>query len=355
VLNNVSRERRRLRERITLEDELTRLLEANVPSARDCRLVRRVLGWDGQRGCCLKHAGEEFGITRERARQIYDQAIARIRRAQLSSTLDDALALVNRMSNRAAGDIEAELVQRGLTRHPFAIPALLKTAEVFGRCPAFTLEETGGKLFVVAAPGLIPSIIKAAMKSSDTWGVHNASALCFAIPERHRRRNDRLFIRQVLNTRGDIRWLDAAQETFWLASLPRNPMVRCLKKVIGFASPVSLLDVERAISRLPAKRRPMLSRSLLIKFCEQAPFCRVANGYVERVTPLAEANLTSRAERIVCGILARNGNELSIQNLQSLCVSAGVMKPNFSRIVLHSPLIVRRAPGIYSVITARPS
>jgi hypothetical protein len=355
VLRNVSSQPTPLPERTPLEDQLTHLLEANVPSARDGRLVRRVLGWDGQRGCCLKHAGEEFGITRERARQIYDQAIARIRTAGVSSALDQVLAFVNRMSNRAADDIEAELHVRRFTRYPFAIRALLKTAQVFGRVPAFTLEETGGKLFVVAAPGLVPSIIKAALRSSATWGVQNASALCSAIPERHRRRNDRLFIRQVLNTRRDIRWLDSAEETFWLASVPWNPMVRCLKKVIGYASPVALLDLHRAISRLPAKHRPTLSRRLLIKFCEQAPFCRVANGCVELVAPLPESNLTSDAERIVCAILARNGNELSIQSLQSLCVSAGVMKPNFSRIVLHSPLIVRRAPGIYSVITARSS
>lgn len=338
-----------------LESELTRLLEANVPSARDGHLVRRVLGWDGQRGCCLKHAGEEFRITRERARQIYGKAIARIRTAEISSTLDELLALVHRMSNRAAGDIESELHQRRFTRYPFAIHALLKTAQVFGRVPAFTLEETAGKWFVVAAPGLVPSIIKAALRSSATWGIQNTSALCSSIPELHRRRNDRLFIRQVLSTRPDIRWLDAAEETFWLASVPWNPMVRCLKKVVCYASPVALLDLQRAISRLPAKHRPTLSHRLLLKFCEQAPFCRVANGCVELVTPLAESNLTSDAERIVCGILARNGNGLPIQSLESLCLSAGVMKPNFWRIVLHSPLIVRRAPGIYSVITARSS
>jgi len=336
-----------------LEDELTRLLEAHVPSARDCRLVRRVLGWDGQRGCCLKHAGEELGITRERARQIYDQSIARIRADTLSSTLDEALALVNRRSNRAAEDIEAELLLPGFTRYPFAIRALLRTAQVFGRVPAFTLEETGGKLFVVGAPGLLPSIIKAALKSSAAWGVQNVSALCSAVPGLHRQRNDRLFVRQVLNTRRDIRWLDDAEETFWLASVPWNPMLRCLKKVICYASPVALVDLHRAISRLPARHRPTLSLRLLTKFCEQAPFCRVANGCVELVGPLAETNLASHAERIVCGILVRNGNELPIQSLQGLCVAAGVMKPNLSRIVLHSPLIVRRAPGIYSVITAR--
>jgi hypothetical protein len=344
VLRRVSRKRK------FLEDELTHLLEAHVPSARDCRLVRRVLGWDGKRGCCLKDAGEELGISRERARQIYDQAIEQIRNAEVSSALGGVLAFVNRMSNRAAGDIEAELQLRGFTRSAFAIRALLKTAQVFGRVPQFILEETGGTLFVVDGAGVVRSIIKAALRSSARQGVQNVSALCSAIAPAHRRRNDRLLIRQVLNTRRDIRWLDSPEETFWLASVPRNPMVRCLEKVICYASPVALSDLHRAIGRLPGKRRATVSRGLLTKFCEQVPFCLVANGCVERVTQPAPGKLISDSERIVCQILMQNGNALDIQRLQSLCAPAGIPKPNLWRIVLHSPLIFRRAPRIYSVI-----
>src|SRR5579862_866455 len=274
-----------------LEDDLTRLLEANVSSPRDCRLVQRVLGWDGQRGCGQKRAAEEFGITRERARQIYDQSIGQIRSAKtrpakLGSTLDEALMVVNRMCNRAADDVTVELQRRGLTRHLLPLAALLKTAEVFGRAPDFTLEKTGRKMFVVAGPGLAQSVIKAAVRLSNRQGVQNIAALCSAIPRQHRRRNDALFVRQVLETRKDLRWLDAAHETFWLPSVPRNPMVRCIKKVIAYASPVAVSDLHRAISRLPAKRGTPISRRLLIKFCEQLSFCRVTGGYVERAAPL---------------------------------------------------------------------
>jgi hypothetical protein len=344
---------RRTSQRTLLEDDLTRLLESTVPSPRDCRLVRRVLGWDGQGGCGLKDAGEELRITRERARQIYDQAIAQIRSAEVGSGLDETLAFVSRMSNRGANDIEAELLLRRFTRYPFALRALRKTAQVFGRALEFTLEETGGKLFVVAGPGVVPSIIKAALRSSGRRGVQNVSALCSAIPAIHRRRSDRLLIRQVLNTRRDIRWLDSAEEAFWLASVPRNPMVRCLKKVICYVSPVALSDLHRAIGRLPPKQRATISRRVLTNFCRQVPLCRVTNGCVERVTQLAAGKLISDTERIVCQILMQNGNQLAIERLQRLCASAGVSRPNLWRIVLHSPLIFRRAPRIYSVITAR--
>lgn len=330
-----------------------RLLESKLASARDCLLVRRVLGWDGKRGCCLKDAGDEFGITRERSRQIYDHAIEQIRTAEVSSTLDEMLAFVSRMSNKAAEDIETALLLRGFTRYRFAIRALLKTAQVFGRTPELTLEETGGKLFVVAGPGIVRSIIKAALRSSSQYGVQNVAGLCSAIPRHHRRRKDRLFVRQVLNTRHDIRWLDTAEETFWLASVPRNPLVWCIKKVVSYTSPVAVSDLHRAIGRLPAKRRTILSRRLFMKFCEQMPFCRVVNGGVERVAPLAASNLISDAELRVCRILRRNGNELSIQRLQDLSASAGVLRPNLWRIVSHSPLIFRRARGVYRVITTR--
>ncbi|MGP0076346.1 MAG: hypothetical protein ACLPWF_30900 [Bryobacteraceae bacterium] len=338
--------------RTPLEDHLTRLLESNVRSARDCRLVRRVLGWDGQRGSCLKDAGEELGITRERARQIYDQSIERIPIAEVSSTLDETLAFVSRMSNRWADDIEAEMQLRGFTRYPFAIGALLKTAQVFGRVPDFAVEKTSGKWFVVAGAGLVRSITKAALRSNNRQGVQTVSALHSAIPTKYRRRNDRVFIRQVLNTRRDIRWLDVAEETFWLAAAPRNPMVRCVKKVLCYASPVAFSDLYRAIGRLPANRRAKLSLRLFIKFCEQAPFCRVADGCGERVAPIAAGNLISGAERVVCRILRQNGNELSVGRLQSLCASAGVPKPNLWRIILYSPLIYKSAPRVYRVITA---
>ena len=338
--------------RTPLEDELTHLLEANVPNPRDCRLARRVLGWDGQGGSCLSDAGEELGISRERARQIYDHAIAQIRTAEVGGALDEVLTFVDRMSNRAADDIEAELQVRGFTRYPFAMRSLLKTASLFGRVPDFTVEATGGKLFVAAGAGVIQSIIKAALRSSSRLGVQNVSALRSAIPRRYRRLNDILFIRQVLNTRRDIRWLDA-EETFWLASVPRNPMVRCLKKVICYVSPVALSDLHRAIGRLPARRRATVNRPILINFCKQVPICRVTKDCVERVMPLAASNLISGAERIVCRILRRNGNELSVRRLQSLCASAGVGAPNLWRILLHSPLIFRPAPRIYRVITAR--
>jgi hypothetical protein len=339
--------------RIALEDELTQLLEAEVPSARDRQLVRRVLGWDGKGGCPLKRAGDEAGITRERSRQIYDRAIEAIQSCELSSSLDDVLAFVSRTSNRDAGDVESDLQIGGLTRRRFELRALMKTARVFGRIPKFTAEASGGKLFAVASPGVVRAILKAAHRASTRYGIQTVSEMCGAIPGDRRRASDRTLVRQVLKTRDDIRWLDAREETFWLASVPRNPMILYLKKVLSFAAPVTISDLHRAIARLPGKRRAAVTRRQLVNFCSQVPFCRLSNGCVEPVGRLTATNLISKPERMICRILQRHGNELPIKRLRMLCTSAGVTAPNFWRIVLYSPLIYRRAPRIYRVVTAK--
>jgi hypothetical protein len=340
--------------RAPLEDELIRLLDANVPSPRDRQVVARVLGWDGQGGCLLAQAGEEAGITRERARQVYDRAAERIRGCKLSSSLDEVLAFVRRRRNRAEEDIQGELQLRRLTNHKFGMQALIQTARLFGRTPGFTLEETGGKRFVVTGAGVVGSILKAALRSSSRFGVQTVREMCVAIPPGLRTANDRLLIRQILGTRNDLRWLDDEEQWFYLASVPRNPIVACIKKLLSFASPVSPADIERATRRLPRKRKTPIPRAALIGLCRDAPFCRMRNGSVELVAAQGAVTPLDGAEGKVCRLLKRHGNELAFECLASLCESAGVTRANLWRIVLHSPLIYRKARKIYRLVTAQP-
>jgi hypothetical protein len=339
---------------MSLEDELTRLLEAKVPTPRDRQLVRRVLGWDGQGGCSLKQAGDEVGITRERSRQIYQSAVELLQTCELSSALDDVLAFVNLTCNRDADDVQTELQRRGFTRCRFGARALVQTARIFGRAPDFTIEETGGKLFVVAGPGVVRSILKAALRSSTRYGIQTVSEVCTAIPLDCRRACDRILVRQILKTRNDTRWLDTREQWFWLASVPRNPVVACLKKLLHYASSVSIVDIHRAIGRLPRKRKTPIKREAVVGFCRQAPFCRLRNESVELVASFGAVKALSSAEATVCRILKRNGNELRVDRLQELCASAGITKPNLWRIILYSPLVFRRASGIYRLVTASP-
>jgi len=323
-----------------------------VPSPRDRQLVRRTLGWDGQGGSFLKNAGEEFGITRERARQVFDRAVEQIRDLPLGETLEEALGLVRCLCNQSADRIQAELRRQGFTRYEFALPVLVKTALLFGRAPKFALEEAGGRLFAVTGPGVVRSVLRAVQQSSTRYGVQTVEDICAAIPQRRRTARDELLIRQILETRADLCWLDQDKQWFWLATLARNPVVRCAKKLLVHASPLTLASLHQAIHRLPRERKVPLPLDALARFCRQAPFCRVRGGTVEVAGQLPSKSLVSRAEAVVCEILRRHGNELPFERLRVLCASTGVSEPNLWRIVLHSPLVFRSAPRTYRLVTA---
>ena len=57
-----------------LEEELEGLISSRIREKR-LPIVRRVLGWDGGVGTTLETAGHEFGLTRERIRQIVSSSL----------------------------------------------------------------------------------------------------------------------------------------------------------------------------------------------------------------------------------------------------------------------------------------
>jgi hypothetical protein len=218
----------------------------------------------------------------------------------------------------------------------------------------FVLERANSKVFVVAGAGVVRSILKAAHRSSSRYGLQTVPEIARAIPVNSRTSKDLLLVRQVLATREDLRWLDPRQQWFWLASVPRNPVVGCIKKLLQYASPLGLGDIERATKRLPRKRATPIPRQALIGFCRQAPFCRTDSDFVELVGSLGSAKL-GEAEAKVCRILKRNKNELKFGCLETLSAAVGVTQSNLWRIVQYSPLIFRKAPRLYRLVTPRPN
>ena len=228
---------------------------------------------------------------------------------------------------------------------------LQKTAEIFGRTPKFKLEEAGGRSFVVATAGLVELILKTAQRRSSRFGLVTVAEICAVIAADCRGSDVRSFVHQVLSTRDDIRWLDAGQEWFWLASTPRNPLVASVRKLLSYASRVSFVDVQRAAARLPRKPKTAIKPAALREFCQQAPFCRLRGNTVELVPAFASSKLVHGPEAVVCRILRRNGNELLFERLQALCEASGVSRPNLWRIVLYSPLIYRTRRRVYRVVS----
>lgn len=74
----------------SLKKEIKRIL--TILPARDADIIRRYFGLDGGVGLTLEEIGSQFGLTRERVRQIKERSLRRLRRATSSKSLQSYLS-----------------------------------------------------------------------------------------------------------------------------------------------------------------------------------------------------------------------------------------------------------------------
>ena len=321
-----------------------------LKSARNRQLVARHLGWDGGTPCSLKEAGAEFHLTRERARQVYGEALPLIRQCAETPTLDAVLALVRKRQHELVSEVEAELKQLGLTRGRFSLLGVLSAAQVFRRAPGFELHEFGGALFVGQVLPVGRIVQNVAVKRVAHHGAVCVSAICREVCRRLGRSIDDELVRRLLRTREDIAWLDKEGEWFTLTTVPRNRLVARVRKVLAVHPRIRVSALYEAITR---DYEPLnIPEGILRSFCVQSPWCGVHGQHVEaEITPRVEEMLAG-GEAIVCEILRNHGGAMPLSELNRLSRTAGVRRSNLWRVLSFSPLIQRLDREFYGLIGA---
>ena len=331
---------------MTLDTNLQSALKS-VKSLRNRKLVARHLGWDGRPPCSLQEAGAEFHVTRERARQIYADALPLLRQSGVPA-LDAVLSYVQKQSHERVCDVEEKLRRQGMTGERLTLQGVLRAADVFNRKPLFQLRRVGDTLVIGPVSKMASAILDTAIKTVGQHGAAHVPGLCREVSARRARPVDEQLVRRILQTRSDIRWLDKAGEWFWLASVSRNRLLTRIEKVLAVHARIRLSKLHQAVSRAykPLTIPPAVLRSL----CAQLSWCRVDGQYVKaRAVPRMEEVL-SGAESVVCRILKNHGAPMPLQRLQQFCLAAGVKRENFWRILSFSPVVRRLDRQVYGLV-----
>jgi RNA polymerase primary sigma factor len=74
----------------SLKNEIKRVL--TILPSRDADIIKTYFGLDGGVGLTLEEIGDQFGLTRERVRQIKERSLRRLRRATSSKSLKSYLS-----------------------------------------------------------------------------------------------------------------------------------------------------------------------------------------------------------------------------------------------------------------------
>lgn len=339
--------RNRAVRRTPLEAELSELL-GGLKKPRDRKLIARHLGWDGGPPCSLSEAGAVFQISRERARQVYAGAVPLIRRHGSAPSLDSILSYIRRHEQEPVSDVERELQEHGFTNDRFSLHGVLTAARLLGRNPGVDLVRFGGTWFVGEVSKVGRAILVTAAKRVEHHGATRISVVRQDVGRRLEGRIKDRLVRQILETREDLCWLDPAGDWFWLSSVSRNRLLTRVEKVLAVFPRIRVSKLHHAISR---DYKPLrIPESVLRSICASLPWCHVVGDDVRASTELDAAAILSGGEAIACTILREHGGSLELSQLESQCYAAGVKRANLWRILSFSPLIQRLDREVYGFI-----
>ena len=106
---------------IFLEDELGRILRA-VTTDRNGKILTNLWGWHGEVYRTLESVGDEFGVTRERVRQIEAKALRQIEPLHFPTPLlRAAIAVLRKEAPAIDADLSRMIRDRGVSRNDFSV------------------------------------------------------------------------------------------------------------------------------------------------------------------------------------------------------------------------------------------
>ena len=333
---------------VLLELELLSLLGGDDKA----RITARYCGFDGMGGTTLQVTGSEYGITAERVRQIVGQVVQRVAGVNPPApVLDAVLAAIQVRVPGWADDIEPDLQAAGHCGIPFRIEGILRAAELLGRTPGFSLVETQkARLVHALTPQALDAIVRVARRAVERRGVTTIQAVSADLLEIAPEASDGRLIAHVLAGVGDLRWLDRASEWFWLPTVPRNPLVRRIRKVLSVANPARFADLCAGIAREYQQQSYAPPAAVLRELCRQIPGLRVEGEQVTADPRIDPREVLGELEQAIVDVLGEHGGSLRRTELAAICLGKGLNRSSFYSALSHSPVIATWPGGLLAVI-----
>ena len=225
-------------EKLPLEKALFRV----PPEDRNAAIVARHYGFDGRGGANFQLTGDEFGLTRERVRQIVTESDPRTRLLPgACPALDRVIAFITASLPAQAAEVERKLQAAGLTMRPFRIEGVVNIADLLHRPVPFRIGALNKKRYVL--PVSCPPFGDIVGRARQQVRQHGMATIVELMNEAFRREGgpcDAGLIEAILTGQPDFSWLDRRSGWFWLVDTPRNCAVRRIRKMLAVANPLTV-------------------------------------------------------------------------------------------------------------------
>jgi DNA-directed RNA polymerase subunit alpha len=335
-----------------VEEELISLA-AFETSDRNVKLVTRLWGWFGKAPCTLEAVGVEFGVTRERVRQVAANVSRRISKRKLAAPLVLAAArFIHRSCPATADHLAGELKRAGLSRvgvHPLGIEIACKMLGIplelerasFGKITTYSLEEQSPPFMAFE---------KEAWRRTQSSGCVNFEALCDEVGVSASLRGK---IRDLMSQTSQFGWLNEEKTWFYSRRVPvqRNRLLNLASKVLAVCPKIQAGELRTAVARSrrlevqpPVK---VLERLVVVSgLARSEGDCLIANSNA------VQGPEPGSTEDTFVRVLRQHGPALSSQEFEERCIEAGINPITFYIYRSGSPVVTQLAPGVYSPVGA---
>jgi len=329
-----------------LEDELVGLANA-VTTPRNSQLVCKLWGWTGGGRRTLESIGEEYGLTRERARQISDRVMRQIRDCLPSTRwVNAALELAQSQCPIMSHSLAVSLKDAAVSREDFDPTGLASACDVLGLKFGLVLFRGIGLYDLETAQNAFRDILRSARRSTGANGCVNFDALYdeLALPEERREA-----YRRVIGEANLVEWLDAQHQWLMFRGRARNRLFNLVAKVLSVSPTINLGDLRRAVAR--SRRLEIAPPAMVIgEFVKVTGIGIVTNNVVQATRVFPGTIEEGSAEATMIRVIRDNGPVLDWETLIELCVEAGMNRTTASIYLSVSPIVARLAKGVYALV-----
>jgi hypothetical protein len=341
-----------------LEEELEQFVRLILPSFgdRNVSIVIRFLGLDGTGKKTLEEVGREFGVTRERVRQITSKFSRRIQhqRSVYLPILRSACKYILHVLPNSSSVISEALCRQQIARTAFDISGIVAILRVLDEEDFFELVSTGHTVLVVekntvACFELVPRIARAIVSAFGCGHIEHILADLEAGSAEALRSLD---VVSVLNHLPDVRWLNHSREWFTIIDTRRNRLSNVVRKVLSVARKISIAELRGALKRVHRLEGFAPPSDILRAFCLSLPFCEVDDEYVTANKPIVAAETLGEIEHCFYDVLQEHGSVAQLTALRDECLQRGMNANSFYQYITYSPIICRLAPEVYALVGA---
>lgn len=334
-----------------LEEELLGLV-SSITEGRNAEMVVKLFGWSGAGRRTLESVGQEYGLTRERVRQIAARTIRKIRSNKVDMPwVSRAVNALRQAGPHAPKELAKVLRKARISRRDFDPSGLEAACDELG--VKFGLEcRTIGGDFVYgkeAALDRMHGVFKLCKRLTAARGCANFEAMCdeLGVPN-----GERAALRYSISRSASNVWLDDDRRWLFSTATTRNRLSNIVSKVLFVCPIIHLGELRRAA----AKSRRLQSvppGKVLARFLDMSGLARVSGDDVIALRPFEGAIEPGSAEDTMLRILKTHGPILRWDRFQELCIAAGMNATTAGIYMSISPIVTRLVRGVYALVGSK--